>query len=81
MWVSDPGTYMVRIRFAFQNRVWQNPKYASTQQDLPDSRKDSQGYAGFKKGFKVRLIKNQGLYFAEKLTMSGSLKIHFYLSG
>jgi hypothetical protein len=19
---SDPGTYMVRIRFAFQNRVW-----------------------------------------------------------
>jgi hypothetical protein len=20
---SDPGTYMVRIRFAFQNRVWQ----------------------------------------------------------
>ena len=22
-WVSDPGTYMVRIRFAFQNRVWQ----------------------------------------------------------
>jgi hypothetical protein len=21
-WVSDPGTYMVRIRFAFQNQVW-----------------------------------------------------------
>ena len=20
---SDPGTYIVRIRFAFQNRVWQ----------------------------------------------------------
>jgi hypothetical protein len=20
---SDPGTYMVRIRFTFQNRVWQ----------------------------------------------------------
>jgi hypothetical protein len=29
------------------------------------------------KGFKVRLIKNQGLYFAEKLTMSGSLKFIF----
>jgi hypothetical protein len=22
-WVSDPGTYMVRIRFTFKNRVWQ----------------------------------------------------------
>jgi hypothetical protein len=21
---SDPGTYMVRIRFTFQNRVWQS---------------------------------------------------------
>ncbi len=21
---SDPGTYIVRIRFAFQNRVWQD---------------------------------------------------------
>jgi hypothetical protein len=21
---SDPGTYMVRIRFTFQNRVWHN---------------------------------------------------------
>jgi hypothetical protein len=23
---SDPGTYIVRIRFAFQNRVWQGQK-------------------------------------------------------
>jgi hypothetical protein len=23
---SDPGTYIVRIRFAFQNRVWQSLK-------------------------------------------------------
>jgi hypothetical protein len=23
-WISDPDTYMVRIWFAFQNRVWQN---------------------------------------------------------
>ena len=22
---SDPGTYIVRIRFAFWNRVWQSP--------------------------------------------------------
>jgi hypothetical protein len=22
---SDPDTYMVRIRFAFQNRVWHHP--------------------------------------------------------
>jgi hypothetical protein len=22
---SDPGTYIVRIRFTFQNRVWQSP--------------------------------------------------------
>jgi hypothetical protein len=24
---SDPGTYMVRIRFTFQNRVWQSWRY------------------------------------------------------
>jgi hypothetical protein len=29
-------------------------------------------------GIKVKLIKIQRLLFAEKLTMSGSLKIHFY---
>ena len=29
------------------------------------------------KGFKEWLIKNQRLCFVEKLTMSGSLKIHF----
>jgi hypothetical protein len=29
------------------------------------------------KGFKERLIKNQGLCFAEKLTMSGSFKSIF----
>jgi hypothetical protein len=23
---SDPGTYMVRIRFAFQNRVWHSTR-------------------------------------------------------
>jgi hypothetical protein len=33
------------------------------------------------RGVQVWLIKNQRLCFAEKLTMSGSLKIHFYLSG
>jgi hypothetical protein len=33
------------------------------------------------KGVKVWLIKNQRLCFAEMLTKSGSLKIHFYLSG
>jgi hypothetical protein len=34
MWVSDPGTYMVRIWFAFQNRVWQLLSYLNHNKDV-----------------------------------------------
>jgi hypothetical protein len=34
---SDPGTYMVRIRFTFQNRVWHTtsaPQFSESPDDL-----------------------------------------------
>jgi hypothetical protein len=43
----------------------------------PTKEKTLKGMLVSKKGFKVWLIKNQGLCFAEKLTMSGSLKSNF----
>jgi hypothetical protein len=45
----------------------------------PTKEKTLKGICGLE-GFKVWLIKNQILCFAEKLTISGSLRIHFYLS-
>jgi hypothetical protein len=43
-------------------------------------RKDSQGYAGFKR-IQGKAYQGSRTLFVEKLTMSGSLKNYFYLSG
>jgi hypothetical protein len=33
---SDPGTYMVRIRFTFQNRVWQKEAEKASRKESED---------------------------------------------
>ena len=37
---SDPGTYIDRIRFAFQNRVWQKHTQESQQSHAHKSRRE-----------------------------------------
>jgi hypothetical protein len=58
---SSFGTTLVQKQQKFaasspKNNGGINPEYGITQQVLPDQRKDSQGYAGYK-GVKVRYLK------------------------